>query len=74
MCFHTIRLGSKILEEVGSEKSDAGEDKVREKFVYTAKMGNNTKFVRPSNFGQKAEFVYTKLSETVALNIRPEYI
>lgn len=45
MCFHTVRLESKILEEVGSEKSEAGEEKVREKFVYTAKMGNDTKFV-----------------------------
>ena len=27
-------LESKILEEVGSEKSKAGEDKVMEKFVY----------------------------------------
>ena len=45
LCFHTVRLESKILEEVGSEKSEAGEDKVREKFVYTARMGNDTKFV-----------------------------
>ena len=45
MCFYTIRLESKILEEVGSEKSEAGEDKVREKFVYNTKMGNNMKFV-----------------------------
>jgi hypothetical protein len=34
---------------------------VREKFVYATKMGNDMKFVRPSNFGQKAEFVYIKL-------------
>ena len=51
------------MEEVDSKNpKQVNEDKVREKFVY------------PSNFGQKAEFVYTKLSETVALNIRPEYI
>jgi hypothetical protein len=42
---------------------------VREKFVYTAKMGNDMKFVRPSNFGQKTEFVYIKLDATVALNM-----
>jgi len=34
LCFHMGRLESKILEEVGSEKSEAGEDKVRAKFVY----------------------------------------
>jgi len=52
----------KILEEVDSEKNEAGEGKVREKFVC------------PSNFGQKTKFVYIKLGETVALNIRLEYI
>ena len=45
LCFHRGRLESKILEEVGSEKSEADEDKVREKFVYIAKMGNKMKFV-----------------------------
>ena len=45
LCFHTVRLGLKILEEVGSEKSEAGGDRVRKKFVYTARMGNDTKFV-----------------------------
>jgi len=29
--------------------------------VYTAKIGDNTKFVYPSKTGQKANFVYTKL-------------
>jgi len=57
------------LEEVGSEKSEAGEDKVREKFVYNTKMGNNTKFLCPSNFGQKAKFVYSKLCDIVGLKI-----
>jgi len=31
--------------------------------VYTAKIGDNTKFVYPSKTGQKANFIYTKLSE-----------
>ena len=34
---------------------------MREKFVYTARVGNNMKFVRPSNFGQKTKFLYIKL-------------
>ena len=63
LCFHTIRLGLKILEEVGSEKSEAGEDKEREKFVYNTKMGNNTKFVYIPEREQKANFVYKELSE-----------
>ena len=45
LCFHTVRLGLKFLEEVDSKKSEVGEDKVREKFVYTTKMGNTMKFV-----------------------------
>jgi hypothetical protein len=68
LCFHRGRIESKILEEVESEKFEA-EDKVREKFVYTARMGDDMKFVRPSNFGQKTEFVYIKLDATVALNM-----
>lgn len=42
---------------------------MKEKFVHTTKMRDNTKFVYPSELEQKANFVYIKLGETVALNI-----
>jgi len=33
------------------------------KFVYTKPARDNTKFLYPSKFEQKANFVYTKLDE-----------
>ena len=39
-----------------------------EKFVYSAKLGDNMKFVYPSKEEEKANFVYTKLGDICRLN------
>ncbi len=36
--------------------------------MYTAKIGDNTKFVYPSKTGQKANFVYTIYAISAVLN------
>ena len=38
---------------------------MREKFVYDAEIGDNTKFVYAPKMEQKAKFVYKELSEIV---------